>query len=232
LTAGDQVVKFNPRWTATALFIFALNASPVSNAALVDSGGGLIYDTELGISWLADANLAATNTFDVAGINVNGSMNWNTAQSWIAAMNSTDYLGFSDWRLPTTIQPDATCADQVDGASGGYNCTGSELGHLFYNELGGIAGSPIGTNPNANLALFQNIQIDVYWSGTEYAPNDQAWNFYFSDGNQFVTGKESFLYGWAVRPADVAAVPLPPAAWLFGSGLLGLIGVARRKKTA
>ena len=28
----------------------------------------------------------------------------------------------------------------------------------------------------------------------------------------------------------VAAVPVPAAVWLFGSGLLGLIGVARRKK--
>ena len=29
---------------------------------------------------------------------------------------------------------------------------------------------------------------------------------------------------------DVSAVPVPAAAWLFGSGLLGLVGVARRKK--
>jgi hypothetical protein len=29
-----------------------------------------------------------------------------------------------------------------------------------------------------------------------------------------------------------SAVPIPPALWLFGSGLLGLIGIARRKKTA
>jgi hypothetical protein len=28
------------------------------------------------------------------------------------------------------------------------------------------------------------------------------------------------------------AVPIPPALWLFGSGLLGLIGIARRKKAA
>ncbi len=26
-------------------------------------------------------------------------------------------------------------------------------------------------------------------------------------------------------------VPVPPAAWLFGSGLMGLIGIAGRKKT-
>ena len=28
-----------------------------------------------------------------------------------------------------------------------------------------------------------------------------------------------------------SAVPVPAAAWLFGSGLLGLVGIARRKKT-
>ena len=27
-------------------------------------------------------------------------------------------------------------------------------------------------------------------------------------------------------------IPVPPALWLFGSGLLGLVGIARRKKTA
>ena len=28
----------------------------------------------------------------------------------------------------------------------------------------------------------------------------------------------------------VQQVPIPPAVWLFGSGLLGLVGIARRKK--
>ena len=31
---------------------------------------------------------------------------------------------------------------------------------------------------------------------------------------------------------DLAAVPVPAAVWLFGSGLLGLVGVARRRKAA
>ena len=30
---------------------------------------------------------------------------------------------------------------------------------------------------------------------------------------------------------QAATVPMPAAAWLFGSGLIGLIGIARRKKT-
>ena len=38
-------------------------------------------------------------------------------------------------------------------------------------------------------------------------------------------------YAWAVHDGDVGAavVPLPAAAWLFGTGLLGLIDMARKK---
>ena len=38
-----------------------------------------------------------------------------------------------------------------------------------------------------------------------------------------------FINGLNLAPTQV---PIPPAVWLFGSGLLGLIGVARRKKAA
>jgi len=31
---------------------------------------------------------------------------------------------------------------------------------------------------------------------------------------------------------SVTLIPLPAAVWLFGSGLLGLIGIARRRKAA
>lgn len=35
-----------------------------------------------------------------------------------------------------------------------------------------------------------------------------------------------------VSAAPVSAVPIPAAVWLFGSGLLGLAGIARRRKQA
>jgi hypothetical protein len=33
----------------------------------------------------------------------------------------------------------------------------------------------------------------------------------------------------SVHVTSVSTVPVPAAVWLFGSGLLGLVGVARRK---
>jgi hypothetical protein len=38
--------------------------------------------------------------------------------------------------------------------------------------------------------------------------------------------------GVAITPTDVAAVPVPAAAWLFGSGLIGLTGLARKRKVS
>ena len=39
-------------------------------------------------------------------------------------------------------------------------------------------------------------------------------------------------FNGVVTSASVSAIPVPAAAWLFGSGLVGLAGVARRNKKA
>jgi hypothetical protein len=50
-------------------------------------------------------------------------------------------------------------------------------------------------------------------------------------GNHYANRDSYLLYAWAVRDGDVAvsAVPIPATIWLFSSGLIGLIGFARRK---
>ena len=64
-----------------------------------------------------------------------------------------------------------------------------------------------------------------------------------SDEADLVSGIGGNRYGWFDYnefdvPAfdntsmSVNAVPVPAAVWLFGPGLIGLIGIARRKKTA
>lgn len=53
-------------------------------------------------------------------------------------------------------------------------------------------------------------------------PNMQEVGF----GNGLVSGNQ--VSTW--ESIQITTVPVPAAAWLFGSGLIGLIGVARRKK--
>jgi glutamate synthase domain-containing protein 2 len=53
------------------------------------------YDTALDITWQKDADLAAMKNFGVSGIGTGasaGQMNWQTGQTWIAAMNATNPL--------------------------------------------------------------------------------------------------------------------------------------------
>lgn len=217
-------MKITQTLLAAAVLSTGLLTATGAHAALQSRLGGLaVYDTDLNITWLADAN-------------ANGLMTWSQATTWAAGLTVG---GFSGWRLPTTLQPsDPACSYQVPGAGGwssGYNCTGSEMGHLFYNELGGVATNSILTTHNANLSLFQNLQSNIYRSGTVYAPNnlnDSTWYFYFSNGDQNAYLKTYNMYAMAVRPGDVAAVPAPAAAWLLGSGLIGLAGVARKRKAA
>ena len=208
--------------------------SSLTNAALIDRGGGLIYDTDLNITWLADANYAMTSGYDA-----DGAMTWAVANTWAANLSYYDSVRnviYDDWRLPTTLQPDGDCWYlSSDGSWYGYGCQGSEMGHLFYNELGGVMDFHIITNHDADYNLFTNVEwYGYYWSATEYAPNtSNAWFFATSFGYQDDSDKTNVYLAWAVRPGDVAAVastvPVPAAAWLFGSGLLGLIGMARRK---
>jgi len=102
------------------------------------------YDVGLDVTWLANANLAASNTFGISGINPDGTMDWNKANQWVAAMNATKYLGKTGWRLPITTDIGNNGCDGFPGYNNtdcGYNVNlSSEMPHLWYGTLGNISG--------------------------------------------------------------------------------------------
>ena len=215
-----------------ALAAGAMLSGAAQATALVDRGDA-IFDPSTNLEWLWHANLAEVEHFGVLGIRDDGRMSWETAQAWIAAMNAASFLG-GGWRLPLTVQPDPTCGSQFDAGTPypvqgwGYNCTGSELGDLFYNKLGGRAGQtvldPSGDSheeiENLYLFEFRSIKSDVYWSGTEAAPYPtDAWAFLTEGGYQSISGKGDRWFAWPVRPV---VVPLPAAGLLFASAVAGL----------
>ena len=64
----------------------------------------------------------------------------------------------------------------------------------------------------------------------EASTENIIFGFFGVDAVQFVTSTTNQLVLDNLKVSSVSTVPVPAAVWLFGSGLLGLVGIARRKK--
>jgi hypothetical protein len=175
--------------------------------------------------------------------------NWNNQVAWASNLLSTlsniklntgvNVTWNSDWRLPTTVDgPDVY--DYNGTTTAGYNKTNSEFGYLYYTELQNKGAYDKNRQYQDGYGLtnkgpFANLQKSGYWSRTEYAIDPYyAWYFNTNDGDQNCIGKYYHdLGGIAVRSAvvteEATPTPIPSAAWLFSSGLMGLFGFRKKK---
>ena len=184
-------------YVPTMLAILALVGLNVASAAPLESriGGEAWYDPDRDLTWLADADHV-------------GGLFWSIAQSKISELNRQSYLGSTTWRLPTTTLPDPTCANT---ANNGANCTGSEMGHLFYEVLGGVANTSVEIAHGSQFSNFKNVVAGSYWSGTENLAFPGPISFSFLAGTQDISNNYDTQYhSWLVMSGDIAAVPVPP----------------------
>ena len=103
------------------------------------------------------------------------------------------------------------------------NCTGEADG-----ALGGTCGTTgvADTNPQLSNPLGYNVQIDGTVGGAlDYGVVVDYAGTIAGSGTTF-DGNEAH---WRLEGV-MTVVPVPAAVWLFGSGLLGLVGVARRRR--
>lgn len=238
----EMQMKRSLVWSLVMVFLLML--SNTANAALTTIGTAQFGGTgsAYNLIWYDDNNgnsvvwLDYTQSHNSWQNQVNWAQGLNTTLTYDIDPGYTVDWGTNAWRLPSTV--DGPYVYGYDGTTtAGFNITNSEMGHLFYTELGNKGYYDTNGNRQPDRGLkntgdFEYLTESWYWSGTEYAINPvfKAWIFSTDDGLQYPTNQSSSNSGLAVRSGQVstAPVPVPGAIWLFGSGILGFIGLRRR----
>lgn len=236
----------------TALTMAGASAS--AQAALVNEGNGLIYDTVTNVTWSQDANLFQTmfasnsnlvndiiaadpviydipNAYD----NPTDSGTYHVSQvdfyaeygamTWYGSQAFVGYLNHIAYKgYKTWALPSPDTSCSLYTT-----CTTGQYGELFWDEMNGVVG--LGGMPaqSPNYGPFVNVALSGnYWTGEQYQPNPSyAWAFTPVNGDETAFHQDAFGLAWAMLPGNVAAVPEPADYEMLLVGL-GLVGFAVR----
>ncbi len=167
-------------------------------------------------------------------------------------------IGYGDLFLSSSWNPAGPSPYVGDNASNGTVWTyGFALDNRWMNEGSAGTGALYSLNSGDNTqdarmsdsfmtgGIFRNgqeVAVNTRSTGVSFVNNgtwdinvaDNTVNFYLDITNTGLLGSDIAVH-WGMTCANdviegvVPAVPVPAAVWLFGSGLMGLLAVARRK---
>ncbi len=146
---------------------------------------GTVTDNLTGLVWSKDADLMRSRDalLDTDDLNGDGAVTWIHALDYIKKLNSENYLGYNDWRLPTL------------------------------NELVSLVnqGEPDSSAWLNELSFFNAVPYP-YWSSTSGAGNaGTAWTVSMQGGHVNTAGKTGTRHVWPVRGKQSdASVTAPP----------------------
>jgi len=135
------------------------------NPRFTNHNDGTITDNLTGLMWTQNANAPGP-----AGCNPGATYTWQGALDYAACLNTNNYLGHSDWRLPNV----------------------NELESLV--NIG--QSNPINW---LNTEGFSNVEL-FYWSSSTFAgTTEDAYFIVISDGSLTIDIKSNSNYAWPVR---------------------------------
>ncbi|NGZ04048.1 MAG: hypothetical protein CV090_13475 [Nitrospira sp. WS238] len=178
-------------------------------------GGGLIgttidVDNVVGLSTPLNNNVTSTCLTCVlnftSGLNSSaGGGTWQFGSGGsISITGGVDFLVGSDIPVGSTLLTGTFSSAEVKTLGGVFEVTFGSFTDVKHADLLSYYGMPSGNYDGSLTILFDAAT---------------------GPGDAFISAS---LFGGSI--ANVAAVPLPAAAWLFGSGLLGLYSVVRRRR--
>lgn len=205
-----------------ALVGIVLTLSNSANAALIDNGS-FTTDTASGLDWL-DLTQTVNTEYSVvesqmgAGGQFEG---WTLASrdQVITFLGNAGGNGVYDGTNNTQINTDS-----------GWNTENNGVVAPLLDIWGNFSNDP--QNHSAHFIFDEQNQFDHYTMGYLFDTTKASWGL-VSDLMEITTtwsGSASTQVGAALVRTSV--VPVPAAVWLFGSGLIGLAGIARRKRNS
>ena len=239
-------------FSVSTLILLLTGIAGVSEATLVTIGTASYNSSDYNLVWDNNNNGNSVVWLDYTA----RGDSWPNQVNWASGLNTTGILTYNiipgytvdwetnSWRLPASVN--GVVQYGIDGTTtAGYNITNSEMGHLYYEELGnlGYYSTTDGDNPQPGWGLnntgdFDNLIAGYYWSGTNWTGDESAssfysaWFFKMNNGYQETADRlNNNLYGLAIRNGQVSGspVPEPTTMLLLGSGLFGLAVIGRKR---
>jgi hypothetical protein len=160
------------------------------------------------------SNGSAYSSFDLTGLTVSPNGYLVLCDDMLAVANCDIDVTSSGW-----IQNGGTDGDAVALLSGG-----TLVDSIVYEGLSSFL-APYAEGGSFTIADSNSIAMSI-----GRLPNGIDSNMNSTDFDSACISPGSFnISGTGDCSSSMSPVPLPAAAWLFGSGLAGLIGISRRK---
>lgn len=220
------------------------------------------WRTGTSIVGLGDFSLANAVSADgsmVAGATVGAAGIWTEASGWTLIGDCCSFTSATAISADGSVvvgEQDPP-GSRSDGAfiwteSDGYTLLGNlgqaRIPNTFPADISGDGSIWVGTEVDATPGDFNDGTEAVIWDQSNgmralrdvLSAEGIDLSEWASLGASGVSADGSIVAGWGRKTdgaaeawiANITAVPIPSAIWLFGSGLFGLIGIARRKKSA
>ena len=234
------------------LSISVVSWSGVSSAYIITTLSATAYNTDVDVMntnlGLIDPGLAFEDFEDVHLIS-GLSISWDDAAA-VTTLKAT--LSFSaaktNWNNSRVLQNSPNNKGSVVGPSdkltfnylSGTTLFGIGISHMESSRNATPTISINGVEQVFDLYSNPNYTDEVDYSGDDYRnaylvietePGDAAM-FSFSIERGTLTGlkEDVILFDHLAVQAGISPVPVPAAVWLFASGLIGFVGMARRNK--
>ncbi len=227
LAVGGLAMTLSTAHAATVIWDFNLPATAVaSQSPPYPSVATLtLVDTADGVEFTLDPNEAnlgysSNSTVDALNIVFTGPADLaSSAYHWVSGpVANADSFGNNNNPLVAVVQGNASDAN-MDSS---YTSANGQLLLTWTNPDFPVTQTSVWTIAGTTIA--DNFSI---LATSNSNPSPTFGIFSVSPISQFPGGPVPNPSNWVTGPAPV---PIPAAAWLFGSGLLGLAGIARRNK--